>query len=119
MVRESELAGHVRDQLRLWAPVTVRRMFGGHGLFRADRMFALIHDETLYFRTDDGNRLDFEGAGMPPFAYDRGGTRVALGYHEVPADILDEAELLGQWAEKAYAAALRRTRAGNRQRLPA
>jgi len=100
---------YVCDQLRPWAPVTARRMFSGSGIFRGGTMFALVIADCLYFRTDDGNRADFTAAGMEPFRYQRAGKAIALGYHAVPADVLDEAEQLAAWAAKAYAAALRRT----------
>ena len=98
----------VRDQLRPWGGVMARRMFSGQGLFRNGTMFALVHDDTLYLRTDPVNEGDFAAAGMEPFRYRRNGRAVALGYREVPADVLDEADRLAAWAEKAYAAALRR-----------
>jgi DNA transformation protein and related proteins len=100
----------VRDQLRPWAPVTAQRMFGGFGLYRGAVMFALIAGDTLYFRTDDGNRAAYEGAAMPPFRYERAGRSVALGYHEVPAAVLEEEDELMTWAAAAYAAALRQAK---------
>ena len=103
-----EFIAYVCDQLRRWAPVVPRRMFGGHGIFRGDTMFALVHEDALYFRTDAATSAEFVAAGMEPFRYDRAGRSVALGYHEVPADVLDEQEQLAAWAERAYATALRR-----------
>ncbi len=108
MAVDSAFIEYVRDQLRPWAAVAPRRMFGGHGLFRAGTMFALVQRDALFLRTDDGNSGDFTAAGMAPFRYQRTGRTVALGYHEVPADVLDEQERLAQWAQKAYEAALRR-----------
>jgi len=108
MAAPSGFIDYVQDQLRRWAPVSARRMFSGHGLFRGDTMFALLIRETLYFRTDEVNRGEYEAAGMNPFTYRRGGRAVALAYHEVPVDILDESDLLAGWAERAYAAAVRR-----------
>ncbi len=35
------------------------------------------------------------------------GKTVEMAYYEVPADILEDGEALGQWASKAEAAALR------------
>ena len=100
---------YVRDQLRPWSGgIAARRMFSGAGLFRDGIMFGLVHDDTLYFRTDTRNVADFVAAGMTPFSYSRGGRQVALGYHQVPVDILDEADRLAPWAAAAYAAALRR-----------
>ncbi len=109
---QSEFVVYVTDQLRRWAPVSAQRLFGGHGVRRGAIMFAIVSRDTLYFRTDDINRAEFEAAGMEPFRVGRSeGGRIALSYHEVPSDVLDDAELLGQWAERAYAAALRRAEA--------
>ena len=36
-----------------------RRMFGGVGLYSGELFFALIADDTLYFKVDDSNRGDF------------------------------------------------------------
>jgi DNA transformation protein and related proteins len=98
----------VCDQLRPWGGVEPRRMFGGLGLFRNGTMFGLVHQDTLYFRTDDDTVAGYRAAGMAPFSYRRAGRDVALGYHMVPEDVLDESERLAAWAERAYAAALRR-----------
>ncbi len=101
---------YVRDQLQPWggSGIAARRMFSGAGLFRDGIMFALVHDGTLYFRTDAENVADFAAAGMAPFSYTRGGRRVALGYHQVPADIVEESDELARWAAAAFAAARRR-----------
>jgi DNA transformation protein len=104
----SDFVAFVCDQLAPWGGVAARRMFSGQGLFRNGTMFALVIRDTLYFRTDATNADDFAAVGMEPFRYSRNGRRVALGYHEVPAEVLDEADRLAAWAEKAYAAALRR-----------
>jgi DNA transformation protein and related proteins len=101
----------VRDQLRPWGAVVARRMFSSQGLFRNGTMFALVRDDTLYFRTDARTVAAFAAAGMAPFRYTRAGRTVALDYHEVPAEVLDEADRLAAWAETAYAAAVRRAQA--------
>ena len=106
----------VRDQLRPWGGVVARRMFSSQGLFRNGTMFALVHDDTLYFRTDARSVADFAAAGMAPFRYSRSGRVVALDYHAVPAAVLDEADRLAAWAETAYAAALRRAQARPRRK---
>ncbi len=45
---------------------------------------------------------------MATLPLQRAGRTVALGYHEVPAEMLDEAERLAAVGGRAYAAALRR-----------
>jgi DNA transformation protein len=116
---DSEFVTHLCDLLRRWAPVAARRMFGGHGLFRGGVMFGIVDDETVYFRVDDGNRGDYEAAGMPPFRYMRQGKSVALAYYVVPADLLEAGDELTPWAEGAYQAALRVRRPAPRKRRAA
>jgi DNA transformation protein and related proteins len=117
---QGEFVAYVTDQLRRWASVTARRLFGGQGIYRGERIFAIVSREMLYFRTDAINRPDFEAAGMGPLRVGKGDSaRLALSYHEVPPDILEEPEELGRWADRAFAAALRRAeaRAAPRKRL--
>ena len=83
-------------------------MFGAHGLFRDGRMFALIHDETLYLRSDEATDAVFAAAGMGPFRYRRRGKLVALGYLQAPPDAVEDSQLLAEWADRAYQATLRR-----------
>ncbi|HEV8016093.1 MAG TPA: TfoX/Sxy family protein [Stellaceae bacterium] len=108
MKSEPEFIRYLRDQFRRWGPVEVRRMFGGHGIFRDGVMFALINDETLYLRSDEATQAAFAAAGMGPFRYRRDGRLVALGYHQAPPEAVEDSDLLGEWADRAFAAALRR-----------
>jgi len=98
----------LEDQLRSWGPIAARRMFSGCALYRGGTHFAFIIRDTLYFRTDGQNRDDYLAAGMSPFTYTRNGRTVSFSYHEVPADVIDDADRLAEWAQKAYAAAMRR-----------
>lgn len=109
---------HVIDLLADWWHVDARRMFSGYGLFRDGLMFGIVIRDVLYLKTDDDNRGDYEAAGMTPFHYQRGARRIALGYHEVPAAALDDGETLAAWAQKAYAAAVRKA-AGKPRRATA
>jgi DNA transformation protein and related proteins len=110
MAASSGFIEFVCDQLSGWGPVLARRMFSSRGLFRDGTMFALVRDDTLYLRADERNEPDFRAAGMAPFQYRRAGRVAALGYWAVPPDVLDEADRLAAWAQKAYAAALRRAK---------
>jgi DNA transformation protein and related proteins len=100
------LIEYICDQLAAWSPVVARRLFGGWGLYRDGIMFGLIGRETVYFRTDDRNRGDFEAEGMEPFRYRMpNGKTIDLAYHRLPADALEDGEELGRWADTAFAAA--------------
>ena len=112
---EDAFVTHVLDQLDAVGPVSARAMFGGFGLFLRGVMFALIADETLYFKTDAVNRAAFEEAGMAPFVYENKGRKVAMSYHEAPPDTLEDKEALAELARGAYAAAQRAKAAGPRR----
>ncbi len=113
--RKNAFLTHVLDQLEAVGPVGARAMFGGFGLYLRGVMFALIADETLYFKTDAGNRAAFEAAGMGPFVYESRGRRLAMSYHEAPPDALEDAAALSELARGAYAAAQRVKAAGPRR----
>jgi DNA transformation protein and related proteins len=96
------------DQLGRAVPrVRARSMFGGVGIYAGDRFFALIADDTLYFKTDESNRPDFERRGMGPFRpYGEAGE--VMQYYQVPAELLEDVDALRPWAEQAIAAAGRK-----------
>jgi len=89
----------VVEQLERVAPVTAKSMFGGVGLYAQGLFFALIAEDRLYFKVDDLTRPDFERLGMEPFR--PFGEAHAMGYYEVPADVLEDAAQLAPWMKKA------------------
>ena len=89
----------VVEQLERVAPVTAKSMFGGVGLYAQGLFFALIAEDRLYFKVDDLTRPDFERLGMEPFR--PFGEAHAIGYYEVPADVLEDAAQLAPWMKKA------------------
>jgi DNA transformation protein and related proteins len=100
----------VLEQLRRTAAdVRARSMFGGVGVYAGERFFALMDDDTLYFKVDDATRGRFEARGMGPFRPAGQGGEV-MQYYEVPGDVLEDAELLAPWVEEAIAVAERARR---------
>ena len=98
------------EQLARVAPaIRSRRMFGGVGVYSADRFFALMDDDALYLKADARSRPDFEAAGMPPFR-PFGEEGETMSYYAVPADLLEDADALEPWVERALAAAGRKRR---------
>ena len=95
---------YVLEQLGRVRPVTWRKMFGGVGVYADDRFFALLDNDTLYFKTGDTNRADFEARGMPPFQPFGPGTK-PMDYHELPGDVLENVAELPEWIAKAVAVA--------------
>lgn len=100
-VRDSYLE-FVLDQLGQVRAVTWRRMFGGVGLYADGRFFAVLDDDTLYFRTGNANRDDYTARGMKAFQPMGPGTK-PMAYHELPGEILEDAALLTAWMERSLA----------------
>lgn len=88
-----------------------RNMFGGVGIYAGELFFALIADDTLYFKVDDTTRGDFEARGLGPFRpYGEDGE--TMRYYRVAEDLLEDPEELRVWAERAIDVA-RRARRGS------
>ncbi len=90
-------------------PVTVRRMFGGHGFFAPNGgMFAgIVTDDEVIFKLVSGPlRDELIAIGGRAWVYD--GHRKPMTMHEwivVPERFYDDPELFAEWAAKAHAAA--------------
>lgn len=92
-----------------------RRMFGGVGIYAREHFFALIDEDTLYFKVDDSNRPWFEQRGMIPFQ-PYGPDGEVMQYYQVPEDVLEDSDELGRWASASVAVAVHSKRARARRR---
>ena len=91
-----------------FGPVTIRKMFSGHGISVDGVNFALSLRAGLFFRADEITIPDFEAEGSKPFQYStRAKTVLVNSYWELPARLFDDSQELAQWARAALAAAQR------------
>ncbi len=98
-----EFLSFVVDQLSGWGTVSVRRMFGGAGLYRDGRIFGLVADDIAYLKTDASNRAPFVQAGSAPFnPYPDEGRKSNLCYYTIPAEVLENRDELAQWAQRSF-----------------
>jgi DNA transformation protein and related proteins len=96
------------ELLRVVGPVRARAMFGGHGIYSGDRMFALIADGRLYLKVDDRSRDAFERVGSTPFQWQaKDGKRITMSYWELPAEGWEDPDETRRWASLALHAAER------------
>jgi DNA transformation protein and related proteins len=103
----------IRDLFAPFGPVTVRRMFGGAGIYREGLMFALVFDGAIFLKVDEASIPDFEREGSRPFVYTRAKSagkigRASLSYWRLPERLYDDPEELAVWAERALAIAQRK-----------
>src|ERR1700722_9056451 len=105
--------------VELFAPfgrVTIRRLFGGAGLFAEGLMLGLVFDGAIFLKVDDASIPDFEREGSVPFVYARAKSpgrvgRHSLSYWRLPERLYDDPDELVSWAQRALAIAERRKRA--------
>ncbi|MBM3523726.1 MAG: TfoX/Sxy family protein [Alphaproteobacteria bacterium] len=108
MVASSSFADFLREQLAPLGPIALRRMFGKTGVFCGGVMLAMVRDNTLYFRVDDGNRALFkEAESEPPLDYVKKGASIDLSFWRAPERLYDEPDEFLTWARAALAAAHR------------
>ena len=101
------------DQLADLPEVRAQRMFGGFGIYSAERFFAVVDDDVAYFKVDDENRGEYVKARMKPF---QPGTEKPMQYYAVPAKVIEDAEELCRWARRAIAVAERKAAKPNAKR---
>jgi len=89
----------VLEQLADARGLKVRPMFGGHGLYLGADFFGIVHKGSLYFRTDELSRKAYVKAGSRPF--NPKGAKELHRYYEVPAEVLEDAVELLEWARRA------------------
>lgn len=95
------------DLFASFGRIVVRRMFGGEGLFRDGLMFAIVHEDRLYFKTSEESRQAFIAEGAGPLFYKfKNAEGVLTSYYELPDRLYDDPDELAQWARAAFAVAL-------------
>lgn len=97
-VNENYLA-FIIDQLSHQQALDTKRMFGGVGFFKDGLMFGLLGKGKFMLKVDDSNRQDYEDRGMKAFLSDT--KKKGMPYYEVPVDILENKDELGQWASRS------------------
>jgi DNA transformation protein len=105
------MAGGINDFFEeLFEPlggVSLRRMFGGIGVFKDGLMFGLVDDDVLYLKADAVTGARYEAEGQERWSYDGRGKQVPLPYWRLPERLLDEPDEFRAWALEAFAVAVR------------
>jgi DNA transformation protein len=82
------------DDLQEIDGLSSKKMFGGFGLFHADKMFGIVDSQgTPFLKINKELQSDFE---------DRGGHQHSrMPYYSIPEDILHKKENLLEWARRS------------------
>jgi DNA transformation protein len=103
----------IRELFAQFRVVTIRRMFGGAGIFAEGLMFGLVFDGAIYLKVDAASIPQFEREGCQPFVYTRAKSagrvgRHSLSYWRMPERLYDDPDELAVWAGRAFAIAQRK-----------
>ena len=96
MSLDQDFLNYVLSQLSEFGDVSVKKMFGGAGLFHNGLMFGKVGGSTLRLKVDESNQKEYEERGMKPFYSEK--KKKGMPYWEVPADILEDRTQLAEWA---------------------
>jgi DNA transformation protein and related proteins len=100
----------VRELLAGLGPVTIKRMFGGAGVYADGVMFGLIADDMLHIKTDEALQSALAQEGSGPFIWTpssgpRAGETIPFSYWRMPDAALEDPETAVMWARRALAVA--------------
>lgn len=88
--------------------VSIRRMFGGRGVFKDGLMFALLSSrDVFYLKADAETAPAFAAEGCEQWTPEMKGRVMAMPYWRAPERLFDEPDEFAEWARAAYAAARR------------
>ncbi|MEP9356564.1 TfoX/Sxy family protein [Xanthobacter sp. KR7-65] len=96
----------VADLFAAFGPVSVKRMFGGAGLYADGLMFAVAVRDIIYLKADAALAAELAARGSAPFSYEaKGAVRTMNGFWSVPEAALDDSDDLATLARRALAVA--------------
>jgi DNA transformation protein len=97
----------VKEVFAPFGPITVKRMFGGGGVWLEGTMFALLADERVYLKRGANNAARIADEKCEEFVWTnpKTGRSIGLGYFEMPALAFDDEDTLKEWAAGALDAA--------------
>jgi DNA transformation protein len=106
MAASKQYLDYLVGQLEGVGHLSVRRMFGGVGIYSGGIFFGLVYKERLYFKTDDATRPEYEARGSEGFRPRANLKGMKMTYYTVPAEVLEDEDEVVRWARNAVGAAL-------------
>lgn len=89
-------------------PVTIRRMFGGKGIYLHGVIFAIELRGEMMLKADAASAPEFAEAGATQWAYEgKTGKPVLMPYWSIPEEALDDPDEMTRWARLACEAGVR------------
>lgn len=98
----------IEEMFSALGPITIKRMFGGKGIYHMGRIVAVEVRNEVLLKADPVSAPAFEAAGAKRWAYEtKKGNGANMPYWSIPDDAFDDPEIMARWVRLAYEAALR------------
>lgn len=103
----------IHDLFESVRPITIRRMFGGKGIYRDGVIIALEVGGEILLKADDRTAPAFRDAGSTQWVYEKrsaGNRPVAMPYWSIPDEAIDDPDETAKWVKLACEAGMRARR---------
>ena len=107
MSTETEFEIFLNELFEPVGSVTLRKMFGGLGIFRHGLMFGLVSDGKVCLKADTETESEFVAEDCEEWVYSGKGKSVKMGYWHVPERLLEDPDEMKEWALKSFDVAVR------------
>lgn len=98
----------IEDLFSALGPVSIRRMFGGKGIYFDGVIIAIELNDEILLKADADSAPAFAAAGARQWGYEnKAGRPVLMPYWSIPDEALDDPETLALWVRRAYEAGRR------------
>jgi DNA transformation protein len=99
----------IQDLFRAVGPVSVRRMFGGKGIYVDGLIIALDLRDEIYLKGDAQAAAQYARAGSQQWTYThkKTGKPIGMPYWPMPSSAYDDPDEAASWVRTALEAALR------------
>ena len=98
----------IEEMFEAVSPISIRRMFGGKGIYRDGVIFALELRDEILLKADSETAPLFSAAGASQWTYEgKKGKPVLMPYWSVPDEALDDPDEMAKWVRLACEAGFR------------
>lgn len=98
MAKLSNFAEYVMlDLFAEFDGITIKSMFGGYGLYYQNRFFAIIAEDSLYFKAQGEMLKEYQKLGSRQFVYSQGNhPETKMSYWTLPEEFTEDKQILLQ-----------------------
>lgn len=97
----------IRDLFQTLGSISIKRMFGGKGIFFEGRILAVEVDGEVLLKADSKSAPQFAAAGSSQWVYEGKRIPVKMPYWTIPDSAIDDPDEMEHWVMLAWDAALR------------